>query len=181
MSRDKHGGRSGGRQDRGRGTASTHTPVGQGSHPSDAQGPAPSIPPEQKPWRLRYSERILDEDIDEVGHAALAFARTACEKKLAKDPEGYGDPLRDPLHGLFKLKASHVRIAYHIQAAAHEVWVLMMGNRRDIWDHDQATILDRMEEERARHGKERDQAARDAGAAKPKHRGPPGRRRDHGR
>lgn len=45
------------------------------------------------------------------------------------------------MHGLFKLKASHLRIAYHIEKSAHEVWILMIGDRREIWAEDQPEIL----------------------------------------
>ena len=34
-----------------------------------------------------------------------------------------------------------MRIAYHIEEAVHEVWILMIGNRRDIWDHDQGAAI----------------------------------------
>jgi mRNA-degrading endonuclease RelE of RelBE toxin-antitoxin system len=71
-------------------------------------------------------------------------ARAAIEKKLKVDPEKYGQRLHSLLHGLYKLKASHIRIAYHIEGAAREVWILMIGDRRDIWDQDQAEILKRL-------------------------------------
>ena len=85
--------------------------------------------------RLQYrslSPKLLGEDYDNVGHAAFELARTAINKKLKKDPEGYGRPLHSPLQGLYKAKASDVRIVYYIEKSRHEVWVLMIGNRRDI-------------------------------------------------
>ena len=112
---------------------------------------APADRPAVAPWRLRYSARILTDDIDEVGHAALVLARTACEKKLGAAPELYGAPLHHPLHGLRKLSVSHVRIAYHVEVEAHEAWILMIGNRRNIWDEDQGEILERLATERKRH------------------------------
>ncbi|MDQ6831400.1 MAG: hypothetical protein M3081_21270, partial [Gemmatimonadota bacterium] len=101
-------------------------------------------------WTLRYSSRILTEDLPGVGHAALARAKAACEKKLAIAPEQYGDPLHHPLHGLRKLKTSHVRIVYHVEPIAHEVWILMIGDRRDIWDEEQDEVLARMTTERTK-------------------------------
>lgn len=100
------------------------------------------------PWTVRFSPRLLSEDYDEVGHAAFEVARTAINKKLKVAPEGYGAPLRSPLQGLYKLKASHVRIVYHIEEKNHEVWVLMIGDRRDIWDEDQGEIIERLGEAR---------------------------------
>lgn len=112
---------------------------------------SPAVRSAAAPWRLRYSARILADDIDDVGHAALVHARTACEKKLGAAPEQYGTPLHHPLHGLRKLSVSHVRIAYHVEREAHEVWILMIGSRRDIWDEQQGEILDRLATERKRH------------------------------
>lgn len=101
------------------------------------------------PWTIRFSPRLLSEDYHAVGHAAFEIARTAIHKKLKVDPEGYGTTLRSPLQGLYKLKASHVRVVYHIEDGTREVWVLLIGARRDIWDEDQGDILERLDSQRA--------------------------------
>jgi mRNA-degrading endonuclease RelE of RelBE toxin-antitoxin system len=111
---------------------------------ADETTPPAAEPPAERPWRVRFAQRILVDDVKKVGHAALEIARAAIDKKLKLDPEKYGQRLHSPLHGLYKLKSSHVRIAYHIEKPRHEVWVLMIGNRRDIWDEDQAAILERL-------------------------------------
>lgn len=100
------------------------------------------------PWRIRFSPRLLSEDYDVVGHAAFEMAHAAIDKKLKVNPHGYGAPLHAPLHGLYKLKAGHVRIVYHIEDARHEVWILMIGSRRDIWDESQSEITHRLDVER---------------------------------
>lgn len=74
-------------------------------------------------WRLRFSPRILSEDLPEIGHAAYE-------------------------HGLYKLSVGHVRVAYHIEDTSHEVWVLMIGDRKAIWNSHQGSILDRLDEQR---------------------------------
>jgi hypothetical protein len=33
---------------------------------------------------------------------------------------------------------------YHVEKATREVWILMIANRRDIWDEGEAEILDRL-------------------------------------
>jgi mRNA-degrading endonuclease RelE of RelBE toxin-antitoxin system len=96
------------------------------------------------PWRIRYSSKILEEDLDQIGHAALAEAKKAIEKKLAVDPHGYGDKLGHPLQGMLKLKSSKVRVVYEILAAPREVKVLMIRARKTIWKREQATILARL-------------------------------------
>lgn len=93
---------------------------------------------------MRFAGRILSEDLKKIGHAALEVARSTIDKKLKLDPEKYGQRLHSPLHGLYKLKSSDIRIAYHVEKARREVWVLMIGNRRDIWDEEQAEILARL-------------------------------------
>ena len=107
-----------------------------------AQAPASSSSPE--PWKIRYARRILAEDIRSIGHAAFETAKKAIQKKLPVDPHQYGDGLRPPLDGIYKLKSSHVRVAYHIEEGDHEVWVLMIADRSGIWDHHEDDILARL-------------------------------------
>jgi mRNA-degrading endonuclease RelE of RelBE toxin-antitoxin system len=102
------------------------------------------------PWKLFFSPRILTEDLDEIGHAAYETAKKAIQKKLPVGPDQYGDGLGPPLVGLWKLKSSHVRVAYHIEEAAHEVWVLMIADRDVIWDRHEDEILARLTGERGR-------------------------------
>ena len=90
----------------------------------------------------------MSDDLPPLGHSAYLLARKAITKKLTRAPEQYGERLHAPLHGLYKLKVAHVRIAYHIEHAAHEVWVLLIGDRRTIWDSHEGAILTRLEEER---------------------------------
>lgn len=78
------------------------------------------------------------------------MARKAITKKLTEDPEQYGTRLHSPLHGLFKLKSSHMRVAYHIEKDLREVWVLVIGDRRTIWKDRQGEILDRLKKEKAK-------------------------------
>lgn len=101
-------------------------------------------------WTVRYAERILKDDLDEVGYAAFQMARKAIDKKLKVAPDQYGAGLHDPLHPFRKLKASHIRIVYRVDPDAADVLILMIGDRRDIWDTEQTEILDRYEEERGR-------------------------------
>lgn len=101
-------------------------------------------------WTVRYAERILKDDLDDVGHAAFQMARKAIDKKLKVAPNQYGESLHDPLHPFRKLKASHIRIVYRVNPDAAEVLILMIGDRRDIRDTEQTEILDRYQEERGR-------------------------------
>lgn len=113
-----------------------------GSQPPErARGTAPS----SQPWKIRFASRILAEDIRSIGHAAFETAKQAIQKKLPVDPHQYGDGLRPPLDGIYKLKSSHVRVAYHIEESEHEVWVLMIADRSEIWDRHEDEILGRLD------------------------------------
>lgn len=112
---------------------------------------APLSPSPPTGWIIRFAESVERVDLRSVGHAAFDLARRAIEKKLKVNPIEYGEKLHHPLHGLFKLKSSHVRIAYHVQDTPPEVWVLMIGDRKSIWEDEQAEILARLEAESGRH------------------------------
>ena len=99
--------------------------------------------PQPRTWTIKYAERILKDDLEVVGHAAFDIARKAIDKKLKVNPEQYGASLHDPLHQFRKLKSSQIRVVYRVNAAKAEVLILMIGNRRDIWDSEQGEILDR--------------------------------------
>ena len=99
-------------------------------------------------WRVRIAKRVLTDDIPRIGHDAYERAKKAITKKLPVVPEQYGEPLHSPLHGLYKLKSSHARVVYHIEVKAHEVWVLLIGDRSTIWDDREGDILERLAGER---------------------------------
>ena len=110
----------------------------------EPERPKPTI------WTIRYAQRILKDDLEDVGHAAFETARKAIEKKLKVDPEQYGASLHDPLHQFRKLKSSQIRIVYRVNVEKAEVLILMIGNRRDIWDSELAEILERHQVELTR-------------------------------
>ncbi len=107
-------------------------------------------------WTIRYAERILEDDLDEVGYAAFQVAKKAIEKKLKIAPDQYGESLHDPLHAFRKLKSSHIRIVYKVDPEVGGVLILMIGDRRDIWDTEQGEILKRYEQDlHERHREEK--------------------------
>ena len=103
---------------------------------------APEAESASRPWRIRYLSSVRDTDLETISTAAARAAQKAIDKKLKVDPQQYGEFLHRPLQGLYKLKTSSVRIVYHVDAEAHEVWVLAIGERRDIWQ-DELGILKR--------------------------------------
>jgi mRNA-degrading endonuclease RelE of RelBE toxin-antitoxin system len=96
------------------------------------------------PWRLRFSSRILTDDLPAIGDDAFERATAAVRAKLASHPEEYGERLRAPLQGLYKLRVGHLRIAYRIARSSHEVWILMIGDRKTIWSRRVPELQDRL-------------------------------------
>ena len=109
---------------------------------ADAPEPEPIAP-----WKIRFAKSVRDTDRHELSTSALDIARKAIDKKLKVDPQQYGEYLHRPLQGFYKLKTSAVRIVYHVDPEAREVWILAMGDRRDIWK-DQDDILRRWDQAR---------------------------------
>jgi mRNA-degrading endonuclease RelE of RelBE toxin-antitoxin system len=103
---------------------------------------APEEKPPPHPWRIRFAKSVRDTDFQTLSSSAVEAARKAIDKKLKRDPQQYGEFLHRPLQGLYKLKTSAIRIVYHVDAEAREVWVLAIGDRRDIWQ-DEVGILKR--------------------------------------
>jgi mRNA-degrading endonuclease RelE of RelBE toxin-antitoxin system len=104
---------------------------------ADAAEPEP-----QRPWQIRFVESVIETDAHDIGNAAMAIALKAIDKKLKIDPLQYGDRLHRPLHPLFKLRSGDVRIVYRVEEETRQVFILAIGNRRDIWD-DEVAILKR--------------------------------------
>ena len=115
-------------------------------HRASRYADAAETPPPQQ-WRVRYASSVRDTDLRVLSASAADAARKAIDKKLKTDPQQYGEFLHRPLQGLYKLKTSAVRIVSHVDSEAHEVWVLAIGDRRDIW-RDQAGILRRFDSAR---------------------------------
>jgi mRNA-degrading endonuclease RelE of RelBE toxin-antitoxin system len=140
------------------GTSRRRRPTESRDLPPASQRAGQGTKPGHPSWRLRFASRILEEDIQRLGSDAYERAKKAIQKKLSVDPEHYGERLHSPLHGLFKLKSSHVRVTYHIEAKSHEVWILLIGDRRTIWESKQGEILQRLTKEHKRAAAQQSEA-----------------------
>ena len=81
-------------------------------------------------WRVRVAARVLTEDVSRIGRDTYERAKKAIQKKLTLGAQQYGERLHSPLHGLYKLKSSNISLAYRIDVATREVWVLLIGDRQ---------------------------------------------------
>lgn len=96
--------------------------------------PLPSAPaPEQarpkSPFELRYTPDVAA-DIKALDGSVRNQLRKVLEKKLSRDPEGYGLPLRGSLAGFWKHQFGNHRIVYRIYPQHRLVAVCSVGARK---------------------------------------------------
>ena len=81
-------------------------------------------------WTVRFHPDT-QADISRLDRPARDAVLKAIRKKLTVDPEGYGEPLRRELFGLWKLRVGDYRVVYRIEKQTITVLVLKVGLRRD--------------------------------------------------
>ena len=81
-------------------------------------------------WALRFHSAVPN-DLSDLDKANQQAVLKAIRKKLTIAPEGYGEPLRKELFGLWKLRVGEVRVIYRIEKTLVAVFILKVGFRRD--------------------------------------------------
>jgi len=76
-------------------------------------------------------ELVFGEDFKRIDRQGRQKIIKAIRKKLTVDPENYGKPLRGELKGFWKLRVGEYRVVYSINKCRVEVYVVMVGFRRD--------------------------------------------------
>jgi mRNA interferase RelE/StbE len=76
-------------------------------------------------------ELVFKEDFRKIDKADQQKIIKAIRKKLTRDPEGFGAPLRGGLKGLWKLRVGQYRVVYEIKKNEILVYVVKVGFRRD--------------------------------------------------
>lgn len=120
----------------------------------------------ERVFHIRFADETKKE-IRRLGHAAAAEILAAVEKKLSRDPEGYGKPLRRDLAGYYKLAVGQWRVVYHVESGRVLVLVLAVGkraegDRENVYDHLTRADLDSRSDELRRT-----LTAEDAGEERP--------------
>lgn len=82
-------------------------------------------------WRVEFHPLVAEEDLPALDKTARGQVLSAIRKKLAVDPESFGEPLRRELFGYRKLRVGDCRVIYKVTRAAVTVLVLKVGMRRD--------------------------------------------------
>jgi mRNA interferase RelE/StbE len=74
----------------------------------------------------------IPKDIARIPLNIRQIIARAIDERLGSDPVQFGEPLRRGLHGYRKLRVGDYRIIYEINK--HDVQVLLIGNRKDVYD-----------------------------------------------
>lgn len=82
-------------------------------------------------YTVLIDELVFKEDFRKIDKADQQKIIKAIRKKLTRDPEGFGTPLRGGLKGLWKLRVGQYRVVYEIKKNEILVYVVKVGFRRD--------------------------------------------------
>lgn len=82
-------------------------------------------------FNVIIDELVFSEDFKKIDKGDQKKLLKVIRKKLTKDPELYGKPLRNELKGFWKLKVDKYRIVYSIDKGKIEVYVITIGFRRN--------------------------------------------------
>ncbi len=82
-------------------------------------------------YTVLIDELVFKEDFRKIDKPDRQKIIKAIRKKLTRDPEGFGAPLRGGLKGLWKLRVGQYRVVYEIKKQKIVVYVVKVGFRRD--------------------------------------------------
>ena len=82
-------------------------------------------------YTVLIDELVFKEDFRKIDKPDQQKIIKAIRKKLTRDPEGFGAPLRGDLKGLWKLKVGQYRVVYEIKKQEIVVYVVKVGFRKD--------------------------------------------------
>jgi mRNA interferase RelE/StbE len=82
-------------------------------------------------YTVLIDELVFKEDFRKIDKADQQKIIKAIRKKLTRDPEGFGAPLRGGLKRLWKLRVGQYRVVYEIKKNEILVYVVKVGFRRD--------------------------------------------------
>tara|TARA_R110000868_G_scaffold8205_6_gene42690 strand:+ start:4965 stop:5237 length:273 start_codon:yes stop_codon:yes gene_type:complete len=89
---------------------------------------------ELKPYSIEYLAEVVKKDIPALPKRIKATIKKAIEERLTLDPIGFGKPLRYSLKGHRRLRVSLYRVVYRIDVKKHNVIIVAIKHRKDIYD-----------------------------------------------
>ena len=84
------------------------------------------------PFELRYHPDVKTIDIPLLDAKIKTRIKNAVETRLTTAPHLYGEPLRKPLRGYWKLRVGDYRVVFRI--VAEEVWILGIIHRKKVYE-----------------------------------------------
>jgi len=81
-------------------------------------------------FRIFYHPEVKA-DVSRIDKKLKSRIKKAIETRLMTSPQQYGEPLRKTLKGFWKLRVGEYRVVYSINKCKVEVYVVMVGFRRD--------------------------------------------------
>jgi mRNA interferase RelE/StbE len=82
-------------------------------------------------FTLHYVDRVVAEDIPALPAKERASIRRAIEKKLTRNPETFGKPLRRSWKGYRRLRVGDYRVIFRIEE--QRVLIFCIGHRKDVY------------------------------------------------
>jgi addiction module RelE/StbE family toxin len=87
-----------------------------------------------KLYQIKYLESVIDDDIPNLSTSAKKLIKKAIEERLMADPIGFGKPLRYSLKGHRRLRVSDYRIVYRIEPEHHNVVIIAIKHRKEVYE-----------------------------------------------
>ena len=84
-------------------------------------------------YTVEYLIAVVKRDIPALPTSVRSVVKKAIEERLAVDPIKFGKPLRYSLKGHRRLRVGDWRIVYRIDAPLHQVVILAIQHRKEIY------------------------------------------------
>ena len=82
-------------------------------------------------WTVFIHPLVVSDDLRRLDPPVQRQLIRTLRARLAVDPKAYGEPLRGPLAGLWKLRVGEYRVIYRLTEQRVDVLVLKIGIHRD--------------------------------------------------
>lgn len=83
------------------------------------------------PFSYHYK---VEEDLKKLSRDQQKRIFNAIEKRLGKAPVKYGDPLKETLAGLWKLRVGDYRVVYEVKRDSDELIIWGIIHRKEVYD-----------------------------------------------
>ena len=85
-------------------------------------------------YEVEYLKSVVKKDIPALKKKKKTLIKKAIEERLAKDPVGFGKPLRYSLKGHRRLRVADYRIVFKIQPLEYKVIIVAIKHRKEVYE-----------------------------------------------